>query len=139
MNNDNELFSDNKITEKEKVILNGRIYPAIKACVNNRYKIVISFFAYYSFILNAEIKFITDFFDIFQLGLGISLLFTFFIILNYINYAFNAWEEQKIEKRIHLKSLFCSSINEFIFGIIMIIVIWLAFCCLHLPITNRTQ
>jgi hypothetical protein len=135
MNNTNELFSDNDITEKEKVILNGRIYPAIKACVNNRYKIVISFFAYYSFILNAEIKFITDNFG--EIQLAVSLLFTFFIIHNYINYGFNAWEEQKIEKRKHLKSWFFSSINEFIFGIIMIIVIWLVFFCLHLPIASQ--
>lgn len=43
-----------KISESEKTILTGRIYPAIQSCVNNRYKIIVGYFAVIGFILSAR-------------------------------------------------------------------------------------
>jgi len=45
---------NDELTQKDKVILDGRVYPAIQACVSNRYKIVLGIFAYYSFIFTSE-------------------------------------------------------------------------------------
>src|SRR5574337_29875 len=110
--------------EKAKTILTGRIYPAIAACVGNRYKIVLSFFAYYSFILNAkEVRtFVKQ--NGLSLYLYVSLLFTFFIVHNWLNYFFNAKEEIKLEEgRSGCKSAFCASLMETLFAVVSLIMV----------------
>ena len=115
----NKIFS-----EKAKFILNGRIYPAIKSCVNNRYKIVLSFFAFHAFILNADIDFIIKHKpDIIFLG---SILFSLFVIHNFINYAMNAHEECILEDRNYLGKWLKSSILEILFSVLMLTIIWIA-------------
>ena len=119
----------NDLNELDKLKLTGRIYPAIKSCVDNRYKIVIGFFAYYTFVLNStNINAIKNNFTAIQLIM--SIIFTLFIFHNYYNYASNADEIEKIEKLG--KHWFKRSILEFIFGIIMVIIIWLAFALIKL-------
>ena len=49
-------MSDKHELENNRFILEGRIYPAIRACVNNRYRIILAFFAYYSFIYTGLVK-----------------------------------------------------------------------------------
>ena len=69
-----------KLSERDKFILNGRIYPAIRSCVNNRYKIILAFFAYHSFIYSSD-----NFCEIANktgVKWGASILFGVFIILN---------------------------------------------------------
>lgn len=122
-------MSDN-LNELDKVKLTGRIYPAIKSCVDNRYKIVIGFFAYYAFILNVKIETIKANFQAIQIIM--SIIFTLFVFHNYYNYARNADELQKIEKLENPTNWFSRSILEFIFGAIMIIIIWLAFAWIKL-------
>jgi hypothetical protein len=89
-------MTEERFTDRDKTILEGRIYPAIKACVNNRYKIILSIFAYYSFIISAKdsIKNISH-----NINLYASMLFTFFIIHNLVNYWLNNAEEIKHEHR----------------------------------------
>ena len=113
------------LNELDKLKLTGRIYPAIKSCVDNRYKIVISFFAFYAFILNVKIETIKVNFHAIQIIM--SIIFTLFVFHNYINYAANANELQKIEKLETPKHWFSRSYLECIFGTIMIIIIWIAF------------
>lgn len=88
-------MSNNNLSNKD--ILVGRIYPAIKSCVNNRYKIIVAFFAYYSFVFSDE-----DFQLIARkpnVSEVVSILFSALIILNSINYMFNAYEQIKLEKK----------------------------------------
>jgi len=83
----------NDLMCKDLEILKGRIWPAIQSCIDNRYKIVISFFAFYSFMMTSItihyncIKFYT------------SILFTFLTLLNSINYFLNSTEQWKKENR----------------------------------------
>jgi len=89
--------------EDTNLFLTGRIYPAIKSCVNNRYKIVLAFFAYYSFMLNSFIL-NSDYVggDIWKIWIrdvnpAASILFALFITLNSVNYFSNALEQYKFE------------------------------------------
>lgn len=110
------------LSEKAQFLLNGRIYPALEACVNNRYKIIVSFFVFYSFILNPQLKFINDNYHLVSL-LG-SIVFTIFIVHNCINYVMNAHEELILENRDYLGNWFKNSIIEFLFLLIMCALIW---------------
>ena len=117
---------DKTFSEKAKFLLNGRIYPAIKSCVDNRYKIAVSYFAFYAFILNAKIDFITN--NKFAISLLGSVLFSLFVLHNFINYAMNAHEESILEDRNYLGKWYKSSVLEILFSSLMLIVIWLTFC-----------
>ena len=63
-----------------------------------------------------------------EIKLFVSIMFFILTAHNYLNYIFNAIEEQKIEKRTYWKSWFVSSIVELIFFITMNCLIWSAFC-----------
>ena len=119
-----------------EIILTGRIYPAIQSCVNNRYKIILAFFAYHSFIYSSdnccEIANKTG------VKWGASILFGVFIILNTANYLLNTCDQIKREtgKKWSWKSLWKAADIEFYFlglSIIMIILVhWLVSyptCC----------
>ena len=83
-----------EVTNKD--ILNGRIYPAIKNCVNNRYRIVTGVFTYYAFLLSKlsnnfpqmKTKFIGSF---------IPIVFLLFILHNFLNYRANAKDQYEFE------------------------------------------
>jgi len=129
-------MENEKISPKNVVILTGRIYPAIKACVNNRYKIVLAFFAYYSFILNSFIlkqensskkeweKWVDD------VNWYASIIFTLFILLNILNYGFNAHDQLKREGE--KKNWIWAIKIEFFFFWFMFFMIWSAYRTLHL-------
>lgn len=85
-----------EISDSEKTILTGRIYPAIQSCVSNRYKIIVGYFAIVGFLLiNEEIlkKFIDSGATAF-----LAIVFAAFIIHNCANYWLNAIEQWKLEK-----------------------------------------
>ena len=114
-----------ELSKIDELKLTGRIYPSIKSCVDNRYKIVISFFAYYAFIINVKIQAVLSNITIIQLIM--SMVFTLFIFHNYYNYTRNANAQQKIEKPEKPQNWFSMNLIEIIFGFIMLITIWLAF------------
>jgi len=96
-------MDNDKLTQKNKVILNGRVYPAIQACVSNRYKIVLGIFAYYSFIFTSG-----DFckkFECSNINIYVSIIFTFFVLHNLVNYWLNNSEELKIETNSEIKRI----------------------------------
>jgi len=92
---------NDELTQKDKVILDGRVYPAIQACVSNRYKIVLGIFAYYSFISTSE-----NFYEKLKctnINLYVSFIFTFFVLHNLVNYWLNNRDELKIETKSEIK------------------------------------
>jgi hypothetical protein len=107
--------------QKNKFILQGRIYPAIQACVNNRYKIILGVFAYYSFIFTSE-KFRSQV-DIAGVNLLVSIIFSVFVGHNLVNYWMNAWEQCKIENdgRLTWKDW---PIMEILFSAFTLVLIW---------------
>jgi len=94
---------------ENEVILNGRIYPAIRSCVNNRYKIILAFFVYYSFVFsNDDFRLIVEPSNVKEVT---TILFSALVILNSINYAFNAWEQIKLEENKEGLSLVISTLS----------------------------
>lgn len=89
MNNDN-------LSEKDKVILQGRIYPAIQSCVQNRYYLLLGIFAYYSFIFTSP-EFQKKINANPEVSCLISLIFTVFIVHNLMNYWLNSIEQKEKE------------------------------------------
>ncbi len=79
-----------------KLMLKDRIYPAVKTCVNNRYRLYVGIFVYYGFVLNL----------IFGLGKQLPLRlhfvvtcgFVLFASHNLVNYWTNANEQLKYER-----------------------------------------
>ena len=100
-----------EISDSEKVILTGRIYPAIQSCVGNRYKIIIGYFAIVGFLLvNEEIleKFIK-----YNAAALLAAVFAAFVIHNFLNYWLNAkeqWKLEKINKRFPLVEFLSSAV-----------------------------
>lgn len=108
--------------------LEGRIYPAIKSCVNNRYKIITGIFSVYAFVkssLNTNI--IAE-----KVSLYVAWVFTFFVIHNSFNYFFNAWEQYSLEETegnkisTGKKILYLIRAEGF-FSIAMLLIIWLGY------------
>lgn len=86
----------NEISDIEKTILTGRIYPAIQSCVNNRYKIIVGYFAIVGFLLINE-ETLKRFIDS-GAATFLTAVFTIFVIHNSVNYWLNAKEQWKLEK-----------------------------------------
>jgi hypothetical protein len=123
------MCNDNTF-EKNKMILQGRIYPAIQECVNNRYKIVLGIFAYYSFIFSSG-QF-PEGWKALIVNFIVSLIFTGFIIHNLVNYCWNNNEECNLEGR----KCKCPTMEIFFFALAFVL-IWGAFMlsnCLSLKI-----
>ena len=109
----------------KKDILKGRIWPAIQCCVNNRYRIVISIFAFYSFIMTSTIQSIKDNFD--DIKLYASIMFTLLTALNSYNYFQNSRDQTKLEKE-NPKGTFCKRNDvELAFFAIIMILVWGSF------------
>ena len=106
-----------EITDLEKTILTGRIYPAIQSCVGNRYKIIIGYFAIVGFLLvNDEVlkRFVE-----YKAAALLAAVFTVFAIFNLVNYWFNAkdqWKLEGIKKKLPLV--------EFLSTVVMVALIW---------------
>ena len=114
-----------EITNKFK--LENRTYPAIKACIANRYKIVAGIFAVYAFIassLNTDKEIINQ-----NVSLFAACIFTFFVVHNAWNYACNAWDQFKLEDCNESKRKWVLRILrvEGLFAIAMILLIWLGY------------
>ena len=116
------------ISNKDK--LENRIYPAIKACISNRYKIVAGIFAVYAFIsssLNKNKEIINQ-----DVSLFAAWIFTFFIVHNAFNYFLNAWEQFDLEKSSNNGISCCKRIWKFLrvegfFTIAMLFIVWLGY------------
>lgn len=116
------------LTEKDKTILTGRIYPAITACVGNRGKIILSVFAYYSFILNAK-DLRQSVIDPKSISLYVSVVFTLFIAHNWWNYFLNAKDQiEREEGKLDCKSVFRASRMETFFAVVSFLLVWGAYC-----------
>lgn len=76
--------------------LTGRIYPAIKSCVDNRWKIMFALLAYYNFAYSSE--FILTMRSAFKIDDVMSLILIIFIIQNLVNYYFNTKEQIIIDR-----------------------------------------
>jgi len=117
-----------EISNKDK--LENRTYPAIKACVNNRYKIVTGIFSVYAFIassLNKNKEIINQ-----DISLFAAWVFTFFVLHNASNYSFNAWDQFNLEeppgsKTSRWKRAFYIFRVEGFFAIAMLLIIWLGY------------
>ena len=113
----------NDLTESDKSILTGRIYPAIQSCVGNRYKIIVGYFAIIGFVLFDSTKL-----QLFLRSGGAvltAIIFTLFVLHNTVNYWSNAkeqWRREQLEKRVPLVELLSS--------IVMIVLIWGGFILL---------
>jgi len=118
-------MTNEAIKEDDKIILQGRIYPAIQSCVNNRYKIVLGLFVYYAFILNNDkiyCAFKTQpFFNFVS-----SLIFSAFVVHNFFNYWLNGKDQMGHEGT--KECFFCMNLMELIFGLIALILIWISYC-----------
>lgn len=119
---------NSKCNDLNREILKGRIWPAIQSCVGNRYKIVISFFAFYSFIMTSTIQSIRTRFD--DIKLYTSIIFTLLTLLNSYNYIRNSAEQRKIEDP-HANDSYRKWIKrndvELSFFVIMMALIWGSF------------
>ncbi len=80
--------------DNEKTRLTGRIYPTIQSCVNNRYKIIVGYFAVVGFLLVKV--------DVLKLFIKsgalvfLSIIFTLFVVHNSVNYWRNAKEQWEL-------------------------------------------
>ena len=107
--------------EDVKFQLQHRVYPAIKSCVNNRYLILTSIFAFFSFVLNSgEFK---DENTIYHYG---AMFFTAIILLNAFNYSANAKEQYRLEGKEYRTcgSRWKRNRIEIIFSSLTIIGLW---------------
>ena len=114
-------MSENVSFERDRMILEGRIYPAIQSCVNNRYKIILGIFVYYGFIVNARIVF--DKILKHNVNLWVSIFFSLLVIHNLVNYWWNNMEETKYEHRNDSSTPHM----EIGFAAVTLVLIWLAF------------
>jgi uncharacterized membrane protein len=112
------------MTDEDKFILRERIYPAIQSCVSNRYKIILGIFIYYGFILSNE--------RIYQaykthpyFNLIPSIIFTIFIVHNFLNYHSNSKDRVKHEGG--KETFFYMNLMEIIFGGATLILIWIGY------------
>lgn len=119
-----EVMSDKELSEKNKFILQGRIYPAIQSCVNNRYKIILGIFIYYGFILSND-KIFQTFKNHPNFNFISSIIFTAFVIHNFFNYHFNSKDRVKHEGV--KENCFYMNLMELIFGVVALILIWVAY------------
>ncbi len=106
-----------ELSNKDQTILQGRIYPAIQACVNNRYKIILGLFVYYGFVLNTKVVLESPI----RNGISwiVSGIFTALIFHNLHNYWSNLRERETYE---HEKNTLPTP--EFIFTGIALFLIW---------------
>ena len=81
----------------KKLFLYGRIYPAIKACVNNRYRALVGLVVYYSFVYRSE-RFWNMISQEKWIAGIISIAFGIFIVHNSWNYYQNGREQMKLEE-----------------------------------------
>jgi hypothetical protein len=87
------------ISDSARLKLEGRIYPAIKSCVRNRYLIVSGFFGYSGLLVSRpDIR--TPIYDN-HFGMVVPIVFASFMIHNAINYIKNGCDQVKIEEGKH--------------------------------------
>lgn len=83
--------------DSNEKILVGRIYPAIRSCVGNRYKLIIGLFAFYAFLYQ-----VCD--DVVclrqkrELAENLRWVFAFLVVHNAFNYWMNKREQDRREK-----------------------------------------
>ena len=93
---DTESSNNINITDDEKLILTGRIYPAIQSCVGNRYKIILGYFIAIGFLLSMEKPKCPE---ILHKGTAcyLAIVFSLFVVHNSINYYRNKKDQMKLE------------------------------------------
>ena len=103
-------LNEKKISDDNKIILEGRIYPAIQACVRIRYLILGGLLGYFSFFFtNSEFRTMisTNGWLLWIITIGFISL----ILLNSYNYFKNA-KEQKEKEEIRDDVTCCEVIGE---------------------------
>jgi hypothetical protein len=108
------------MTDQE--ILQGRIYPAIQSCINNRYKIILGLFVYYGYVLSHREVLCT----LREHGGNFicSLILTGFVIHNLVNYWGNRDDQMKREPKHGVKKYWEWPWIEITFSIIAFALIW---------------
>ncbi len=88
----------NEISDSEKTILTGRIYPAIQSCVNNRYKIIVGYFAVVGFLLAVSDEKSEE---LIESGAAsfLALIFSLFVVHNSVNYWRNSSDQSEHEHK----------------------------------------
>ena len=112
-----------EISDHDKSILTGRVYPAIQSCVSNRYKIIVGYFAIVGFLLINEEK-LKRFLDS-GAAVFLAIVFTSFVIHNSVNYWLNAKEQRKLENPEKLDEKF--PVVDVFSSIVMTVLIWGAY------------
>ena len=112
-------MNNDRLSELDKLTLKDAIFPALLSCVNNRYRIVLGVFLYYAFILNSLKLFEPTMKK--EVNLISSVIFTFFVLHNALNYWMNSRDREDIERGGHK----CPWI-EIIFSIGILLIIWIA-------------
>ena len=113
------------INDNDKIVLKGRIYPAIQSCVNNRYKIILGLFVYYGYILSNKEALST----LKEHGGNwiCSAILTGFVIHNLVNYWLNRDDQMKREPINERRKYKKRPWIEISFSIIAFILIGLAY------------
>ena len=111
------------LSETEKTILTGRIYPVIQNCISNRYKIIVGYFAVIGFMLAAGDK-LKEYVDSGAV-VFVAIIFTLFVVHNSVNHWRNIKEQQKLEGSEDKAPLV-----DILYSVVMFILIWGGYCFL---------
>ena len=80
-----------KLSNRDEIVLTGRIYPAIQSCVSNRYKIVAGYFAVLAYLLWNKTE-VTG-----ELMVLVTIFFALLVVHNAYNYYKNAKDQWELE------------------------------------------
>ncbi|MGO8693786.1 MAG: hypothetical protein ACLQMF_08970 [Rectinemataceae bacterium] len=83
--------------EWTRIKLEGRIYPAVKSCVRNRYLIVSGFLAYAALLLTGSDARALVYSGNALRALAVPIVFSAFVVHNFFNYVLNAVEQVRLE------------------------------------------
>lgn len=87
------------LSDKDKMLLEHNIYPAMRSCVNNRYRIVLGIFIYYGAIISSK-TFAEPIMGS-AVNLVASIIFSLFVVHNGVNYYLNTRAEEKTLETAH--------------------------------------
>lgn len=110
-----------QLSDKDKVILTGRIYPAIQSCVANRYKIVAGYYVTLGVVIFNEEK--QNLFIESGAALLVAIIFSIFTCHNTYNYWENADDQRKYESENKEAHWF-----ELVSFLAILALIWFGYC-----------
>ncbi len=125
----NKLARQRRRPDIVRIKLEGRIYPAIKSCVRNRYLIVSGYLAYAALLVShPDIKELIYCGSMWK-ACAIPAVFTAFVIHNFLNYVMVA-EEQLILENNAFRRPFDEAGMEIVSAIASALIIWFGYSLL---------